>query len=407
MKSSPCARRAAAVGLSALGAVLILAVHPASANAPLEGVSPAQWRLVWTTDPATTAKIIWNTAEPGKEHSVLIGERGEEKRPVKAQRNGQYGDNPVYFHQVQLSDLQPETTYELQMVSDGQKSPTFFFVTAPDRDRPFSVLFGGDSRSSSATRREMNKLIARLVAAGTADDDPSNDILALAHGGDYIVSGSNFSQWLQWMQDHELTVSKQGQLLPIIPARGNHDRGPLFDQVFGFPQDDHNYYTTTINKQLTFITLNSEISAGGDQAKWLAEQLADARPKTRWLLAQYHRPAFPAVKSPSRALQYWAPLFEEHNVDLVCEADGHVIKRTLPIRNNQHDKTGVVYIGEGGLGVGQRTPKSDRWYLKAPGMTDRGHHVQMITFSEKSLDYKCVTLESGIVDRYSRAPRGK
>ena len=253
----------------------------------------------------------------------------------------------------------------------------------------------------------MNKLISRLVAEGAADEDEGNDIFALAHGGDYIVSGRNFGQWLQWMIDHELTVSEDGQLRPIIPARGNHDGGPLFDQVFGFPEKDSNYYTTKIAEQLTFITLNSEISAGGDQAKWLEEQLAKARPNTRWLLAQYHRPAFPAVKSPGRALQYWVPLFEKYNVDLVCEADGHNIKRTVPIRNNEHDKTGVVYIGEGGLGVGQRTPKADRWYLQSPGMTAKGHHVQMLTFSEESLDYKCVTLESGIADRYTRSPREK
>ena len=382
-----------------------VATRIATADAPLEGTKPAQWRLVWTTDPATTAKVIWNTAEEGKSHALLIGEKGEEKREVAAQVNGQYGDNPVYFHRVQLSDLSPETTYEEQMVSDGEKSPTFYFITAPDDDRPFSMLFGGDSRSSSPTRRAMNKFMAQLVAESYGDDEPSNDILALAHGGDYIVSGRSFSQWLQWMKDHELTVSKDGQLLPIIPARGNHDGGPLFDQVFGFPERDRNYYTTQLSEQLTFITLNTEISVGGDQTEWLKEQLKAARPKSRWVLAQYHRPAFPAVKIPGRALAYWVPLFEEYNVDMVCEADGHVIKRTLPIRNNEHDKTGVVYIGEGGLGVGQRSPKSDRWYLKSPGMSGKGHHVQLLTFSEKSLDYKCVTLESGVVDRYSRSPR--
>jgi len=48
--------------------------------------------------------------------------------------------------------------------------------------------------------------------------------------------------------------------------------------------------------------------------------IAQSRPKHRWLIAQYPRPAYPAVKSPSRALQSWIPLFEKFNVDLVCEA---------------------------------------------------------------------------------------
>ena len=44
------------------------------------------------------------------------------------------------------------------------------------------------------------------------------------------------------------------------------------------------------------------------------------RPAHRWLAVQYHRPAFPAVKSPSGALQFWVPLFDRFNVDLVYEA---------------------------------------------------------------------------------------
>ena len=100
------------------------------ADAPLEGTKPAQWRLVWKSDPATTATLCWNTAEAGKSHAVIIGKRGEEKRTIDAQVNGQFGGNPVYFHQVQLTDLEPEAAYDVQMVSDGEKSPQFFFVTA-------------------------------------------------------------------------------------------------------------------------------------------------------------------------------------------------------------------------------------------------------------------------------------
>jgi len=382
--------------------------HALRADAPLEGTKPAQWRLVWTSDPATTATLCWSTAEAGTSHAVTIGKRGEEeKRTVEVKNNGRYDGGNLHYHQARLSDLAPETAYEVQMVSDGESSPVFFFVTAPARDRPFSLLFGGDSRSSSKTRRAVNRMMARLLAESTADDDPANDILALAHGGDYIVSGRSFSQWSQWMTDHELTVSKAGQLLPIIPTRGNHDDGPLFNEVFGLPPDDDNYYTISIGPQMTLITLNTEISASGDQAKWLEAQLQKARPQCRWLLAQYHRPAFPAVKSPGRALRYWVPLFEKYNVDLVCEADGHVIKRTVPIRNNEHDKTGVVYIGEGGLGVGQRTPKSDRWYLKSPGMASKGHHVQWLHFSRQRLDYRCILLGGKVADRYSRRPRSQ
>jgi len=138
---------------------------------------------------------------------------------------------------------------------------------------------------------------------------------------------------------------------------------------------------------------------------WLEKELKTSRPKHRWLLAQYHRPVYPAVKSPSSALLSWVPLFEKYNLDLSCEADGHNIKRTVPIRNNKHDETGVVYIGEGGLGVPQRTPKTDRWFLKSPGMADKGHHVFVLTFTPKELIGKCVLEDGTIRDSFSRPVR--
>jgi len=377
------------------------------ADAPLEGTKPAQWRLVWTESPATEAALIWSTKEAGDKHVLKFRRRGTEEFETVEARSGAYEPDELFWHAAKLSGLKAETEYDVQMVSDGEESPVFYFATAPERDRAFTILFGGDSRSSSKDRRAVNRMIASLVERSLADDNLANDILALAHGGDYIVSGSSLPQWTQWMTDHELTVTSDGRLLPVIPARGNHDRGDLFNPVFGFPADDENQYMLTISGQLALITLNTNESTSGDQAAWLKERLKEARPKHRWLLAQYHRPAFPAVKTPGGALRDWVPLFEEFNVDLVCEADGHCIKRTVPIRDGKHDPTGVVYIGEGGLGVGQRSPKKDRWYLQSPGMADKGHHVQALTFGDDLLRYQCIRLGGEIIDRYQLEPREK
>jgi hypothetical protein len=109
---------------------------------------------------------------------------------------------------------------------------------------------------------------------------------------------------------------------------------------------------------------------------------------------------FPAVKTPGAGLLSWVPLFEEYNVDLVCESDGHVIKRTVPIRDGKHDPSGVVYIGEGGLGVPQRTPKTDRWYLQPPGMADAGHHVFVLTIDGATLTGRCVGLDGKQFDTF-------
>lgn len=365
---------------------------------------PFQWRLVWIANPATEAIVSWSTRQTGRSHRVYVRKTGEDRfTTIECQRNGRYGSNQNHtgysYHHCRLSSLEPATRYQLILDSDGNRSPKFWFLTAPRDDRQIRILFGGDSRTGRQERKKINMLISKLV-------DLKADIIALAHGGDYIVEGSNVGQWSDWLTDHQLTLSHQGRLLPIIPTRGNHDHGVEFNQVFGFEnRDSHNYYGLKLNAQMQWITLNTEISMAGRQQRWLDNVLSLQRPACRWIVVQYHRPAWPAVKEPSGALQHWVPLFEKYDVDLVCEADGHVIKRTVPIRNFKPDLTGVVYIGEGGLGVPQRTPKAGRWFLQPPGMASRGHHVHLITANSERLTSEAILLNGQVGDHWNRRPR--
>lgn len=381
---------------------LVLTALPTVACA--EGASegaPVQWRVIWHEDPATRATVSWNTSTPGTVHRVFLREDGaEETQTVNATLNGRYSGSglELYYHHTRLTGLKPVTKYHVEIESDGIRSPAMYFVTAPDKDVPIAILYGADSRSGLKERRQMNAMIARMVKESYAPN--RIPILAFAHGGDYIVNGTDLRLWSTWMTDHELTVGDDGRLLPIIPARGNHDRGQLFNEVFAFPPDDENYYALNLSSQVRLITLNTETSIAGSQVDWLAAELKHSRPVYRWLIAQYHRPAFPAVKNPALNLKYWVPLFERFNVDLVCEGDGHVIKRTGPIRDQHVDPNGVVYIGEGGLGVEQRTPKEDRWYLQPPqAKVGRGHHVQLLTFEPEKLTYRAVLLGGEVFDK--------
>ncbi len=386
-------------------------VSRAWADAALEGTNPAQWRLVWTTDPDTSATLCWNTVEAGEQHRVLLRQDGsDDETPleiiVEASRNGRYSAKSpdLFFHHVHLSDLEPATKYHVVFESDGKRSPAMFFVTAPVDDAPVSLLFGADSRSGLEARRQMNAMLAKMFTESQkAERAP---ILAFAHGGDFVMDGRTLKQWSQWMSDHELTTGADGRMMPIIPARGNHDGGKLFNEIFAFPPGDKNYFITDLGPQVRLITLNTETSVSGDQLEWLKTELPASRAEKRWLLTQYHRPAFPAVKQPWLNLMAWVPQFEKYDVDMACEGDGHNIKRTAPIRDFKIDPTGVVYIGEGGLGVGQRTPKKNRWYLNtSQAKTGQGHHVQLLTFDRKQLAYRVVMLGGEVFDEYFRPVR--
>lgn len=383
---------------------------------PLEGSTPAQWRVTWSGDTSTTATVSWSTAVSGKKHVLHYGTKPFGKDIAKyenhlaSQINGAYAINAkeakstktAHYHHTVLSKLKPNTKYYFVMESDGQLSRQLYFKTSP-KTGDFKLLVGGDSRSGMSDRCRVNLRMAKEFKT-------KPEILAFCHGGDYIVSGHSWRQWRLWLSHHELTTLDDGRVLPVIPTRGNHDGGPIFFEVFNLKKmtEKHSYWhTTQLTDDVNIVTLDTNVSAQGPQKEWLEKQLATLRPKSKWLITNYHRPLFPAVKSVPSQAAVFVPLFEKYNVDLSLESDGHCIKRTVPIRNGKKDPTGVVYIGEGGLGVGQRQPKPDHWYFQDGGYVSRGHHVMQLDFSAKQMKIETILLNGKVVDSYVMKPRSK
>ena len=397
------ARPRVVAGIAACTVVVAAGTSLVASGQP-EGLTPHQLRIVWAEEPATHARVSWTTADSGSSHAVYYdtvsrgGDVAAYTNQVTTARSGQYGSSTPYYHHVELEGLSPSTTYWFVVETDGQRSDELHFVTGPADDRPLKLLYGGDSRSDPTDRRAMNRRIAQLVT-----DDAS--IVALAHGGDYIANGDDWSEWDEWLTDHELARTAEGRVVPVIPTRGNHeDDGVMYNHVFGFPGgDDVDYFATRLGANATLITLDSNVSHGGDQRDWLEAQLMEAQAR-RWIVPGYHRPAYPAVKTPGDALEFWVPLFETYEVDLVCESDGHVLKRTVPIRDGAEAEGGIVYVGEGGLGVSQRTP-IDAWYLDAPGMAMSAHHVQVLTFTPEELRYEVIGMDGDMLDSYVTLPK--
>jgi acid phosphatase type 7 len=376
---------------------------------PLTGTVPAQWRIIWTGDAAREATISWSTAEEGKSHKVYYS-ISDNKSDVnkyefsqESQRNGKYSataNDPhiqAFYHHAVIKDLKPSTTYYFLLKSDDSVSKPFYFITAPEKGTGFSIIHGGDSRSGILARCQMNEMIEGLISKTPA-------IIGFAHGGDYIATGRSWSQWCLWLSQHELTTGKDGRVIPVIPTRGNHDGGPLYKEIFNIALEQPDWHTTTIGNDVAIVTLSTEVPAGGDQSTWLEAELKRLRPQTKWLLTQYHKPLYPAVKKPPPHAPIFTPLFDTYNVDLACESDGHCIKRTIPIRDGKADPTGVTYIGEGGLGVGQRRPGTDRWYLKG-GAAGSDHHVMVLDFTDEKLRIRTILLNGTMFDDHSLSVR--
>ncbi len=368
---------------------------------------PHHWRITWTEHPQTRAIISWSTARAGSTHRVHYdtAPRSDDitsyEQAIDAQVNGRFtgaADTPeLHYHHATLTGLRPATRYYFRIVSDDVATQEFWFQTAPTGDVDISIIQGGDSRSDPAMRRDMNRRIAQTAAAHP-------DVLCFAHGGDYVYSGTDLNQWIQWLSDHELTTGEDGRMLPVVPTRGNHESvGALFDEVFGSPGGGlgKNYFKTLFTPEILLVTLNTEIPRGGPQTRFLEDVSSEHR-NIRWKVAQYHRPIWPAVKLADAAKFHWQPVFDNERYDLVCEADGHTLKRTPPILGNNFVDDGVVYIGEGGLGVPQRTPFSgSRLFLQSPGHAASAHHVWKLDFTAAEIRCAAIGKDGTTLDTYT------
>lgn len=329
-----------------------------------------KYRLTLRDDPATTIVIGWNqlsgsgatvyygTVDHGTNWSAYSNSQSVSRSVSHKGMNNQF---------ARITGLQPNTAYYFVIRDSNSTSARFWFKTAPDNSNErLSFIAGGDSRNNRTPRQNANRLVAKLKPH------------AVMFGGDMTDNGSN-SQWDNWFDDWQLTISSDGRMYPIVAARGNHE-GSNSDIVnlFDVPSSSV-YYALTFSNLVRTYTLNTEISISGSQTSWLNSDLS-ANQNTTWKMAQYHKPMRPHVSSKSEGNnQYsnWATPFYNYGVDLVVECDAHTVKSTWPIRPSsgggsdegfiRDDQDGTVYVGEGCWGAPLRSNNDNKNWTRNSG----------------------------------------
>lgn len=364
-------------------------------SATLLFANTEKYRLTLRDNPATSIVIGWNQVS-GSNPMVYYGTT-DHGTNWSAYPNSQDVSRAVSHKGMnnrfaRLTGLQPNTAYYFVIRDSQGTSERFWFKTAPDDPNVrLSFIAGGDSRNNRTPRQNANRLVAKLKPH------------AVFFGGDMTDWGFN-SQWSNWFNDWQLTISSDGRMYPIVATRGNHE-GSNNDIVNLFDVPSNNvYYAITFGGSLIrTYTLNTEISIGGNQTSWLASDLSSNN-NVQWKMAQYHKPMRPHVSSKSEGNnQYnnWASLFYTNKVNLVVECDAHTVKTTWPVRPGsgsgsdegfiRDDQNGTVYVGEGCWGAPLRSNNDSKNWTRNSGMFNQ---FKLIFVDQDKIEVRTIRVDN-------------
>jgi hypothetical protein len=97
----------------------------------------------------------------------------------------------------------------------------------------------------------------------------------------------------------------------------------------------------------------------------------------------------------------WVPLFEKYKLDLSTSGHEDSLKRTVPILNLKPSEEGIVYIGDGGLGVRPREVDDTRWYFNPQGVAQSINNVHFIEYTSTHINIKALGIDGSLLDFFS------
>jgi len=384
-----------------LTVIFLVLTACSSKNISKNTVYSDKYRLIWNANPMTTMTIAWNQYE-GKP-SLHYGLTKNVKEKVLAHRTTIYRGMNNNF--VRLKNLKSNSKYFFKICTLNNCSKFMYFLTAPSTDQAFTFVAGGDSRSIPRGRIRGNILISKIRP------------LFIAHGGDYTKNGTA-DEWSRWLDEWQMTKSKDGRMYPLLLTHGNHENkdAHMLNKLFDVPNKD--VYSKIDFNFLSLYTLNTELEPAvgyydmarktqwrkhkkwDEQTAWLNKTLKDD--KKTWKIASYHRPLRPHKKSKHEGrLRYldWSPLFYKHEVQLAIECDSHLVKYTQPLKPDLFGEEGFVvdkdkgttFIGEGSWGAPTRANDDDKsWTLDSASFWQ----FKLITAMPKKLEIRTVKFGS-------------
>ena len=362
----------------------------------LQQLTDTSIHILWTTDTGTNPEVRFSV-DTSYGSSVL-----GTSQPIN--------ELGLQLHQVNLTGLQPDTTYNYKIYDNGQDllpAEILTFRTAPTTgsSTPFTFLAFGDYGRDSGTQRNLRNQML----------NDSFDFIVTT--GDNAYTDGTYDQFeLRVFETYEDIL----KYVPMFPSLGNHDyltnNGTPYLALFDLPEqawrasDAERYYSFDYGNA-HFILLDSnaplledDSAAADDMFDWLRDDLSQTTQD--WIIVAFHHPAYSSGDqhgSNSNVQAKLVPIFEAYGVDLVLSGHDHIYQRSQPIYGGQVttvENGGIVYIVTGAGNQADYTCTSVAWSAIEYCSIDYGIYSR-ISVNGNSILIEAIDYTGAVVDTYT------
>lgn len=346
---------------------------------------PRGLHLSWQNDPATTMTLMWRSA-PGATGVVEYGKSpGELTQTVESTTHSyRYARTEVYWHTAEITDLEPNTTYYYRVeTSEPWVSEEYAFKTGlPQGDTtPFKVGVISDSHGHGAN---LSKVFAMLK------EEQVDFILGL---GDFTDTG-NQAEWEVWFAASEGWLSE----MPFMAVHGNHEGNQnTYWEQFAFPGNERWFSIDYGTAHFVFLMAASEPLAI-EQLPWIEEDLQQNT--SIWTIAMGHIPVYSSGTNHGSSpylIKHWADVFAAYGVDFYLSGHNHMYERSHPIKDNQLDDAGVIYMTMGPVGDKYYEAVDEWWTAKT---AENVSMFMVLSFEETQIAGVAKTLDGALIDEF-------
>ncbi len=318
---------------------------------PQDGYKPLAvkfLRQIVTADSTTSRVIMFNTDEKLSNVKLEYKMIGEDVAQFIECSEDFFEENFIYS--CSLENLKAASLYNFRIISEDCATNLQNLRTAGSGN--FQMLIFSDSQC-------IDYRIWQRTATVAAKNYPDAEIFAM--NGDLIDNGQDFSQWRKWYDAANILLKEK----ILVPVMGNHEfynklwincLPTGFLKNFKLPPNGNKkfggYFYSFDYGAAHFFILNTQFlelenfKAGLRDAQEYFFRNDARNTNRRWKIVLMHKSIFNRRQNDfvDEAKNYFLPLFDELEIDLVLTGHLHTYRNAGKIFEQKKSEHGTTYI---------------------------------------------------------------